>query len=133
MTTHQIQLFVDRSGVGVNWRLLAANHRETGRGTRLFADERVCRDEVRKLQDAALRLVPRTCRAPLGRWSWELSLDGTVVVASIRSFDRLIRCEQVLVAVAERFGTASVAAGLVDSGARRRGLNRPTTRLEEYA
>lgn len=118
--THHIQLFTDRSGAGINWRLLAPNNRETARGTRLHADEHACRDDVLRLQSAAGRLRPRARRAAQGRWSWELSLDGTVVVAATNSFDRQIRCEQALDGIAERFASARIASSLTDTVGRRR-------------
>ncbi len=133
MTGPQIQLFVDRTGAGYNWRLLAANNRETGRGTSLHLDERACRDEIRRLQCASHRLVARARRASLGRWSWELALDDVVVAASTHTFDRMIRCEQVVATVAARLAAAPIAAGVIDSGLRRRTASiRPTPRLGEF-
>lgn len=113
-----IQLFTDSAG-RINWRLLSGNNRESGRGATGMPDEAACLASITHLRDRLAAATARVRRADAHRWRWELSVGGSTLAASARTFDRAIRCELAVAQFVGHFREAQLRPGVLVLGTRR--------------
>jgi len=101
----RIQLFVRGAG-GVEWRLMAPNNRELGRGGGPFPSADACLEALRRMQ-----VPPEPPSFVLARdftgvlWRWELVYPAASAVSS-RSYQRRLACLQAATRFADLFQTA---------------------------
>jgi hypothetical protein len=113
-----VQLFIGADGL-VRWRLLGGNNWELGRSAVGHAGSEACVLAVKQVQVGVADLVARIIRIAPGKWAWELRDAGNDAVASGRSFDRLIRCQQALAQFVSLIVDARVNPTVTESLSRR--------------
>lgn len=77
----------------VRWRLLAANHRDSGQSAVGYPNADACREALARLLGALGELQAHQVRAPGQRWQWQLALGDEVLAQASRSFDGRHQCE----------------------------------------
>ena len=107
-----VQVYSGIAGVPVRWRLLSGNHRDMGRGALDFPDEESCHIGIKEMVVALEQLVPSVVRATGNRWSWRLTLNGTVLATSGHTFDRRGRCEEACARFLQMLPGAEVRDGV---------------------
>jgi hypothetical protein len=127
-----VQIYARGPSAPVRWRLLSGNHRDMGRGALDFQDEESCQIGIKETVEAVDRLAPTIVRVAGNRWSWRLSLAGTVVATSGHSFDRRGRCEEACTRFLQLMPGAEVRSGvafLVSGGSSSDSSGIPRARL----
>jgi hypothetical protein len=119
LLTGQIQLFYGTDG-RVLWRMLSGNHWEVARSGVRCEDLAAAQASLHDLQGRVGELAHRMRRAGSEGWTWELFDTDEHRVIVGRRYDRLIRCEQSLLAFRTQFPTAAVAGTVIAPDSRRR-------------
>jgi hypothetical protein len=81
-----------QGALGVRWRLLSGNNRDSGRSAMYFVDAEACLSALSNLIDLVEDLAPMHVLASDNRWEWKLSLGNVALATSSRTFDRRLRC-----------------------------------------
>ncbi len=110
------EVAVPRSTTWCAWRLLSANNRELGRSFSTFPSSAACAEAVSVLRDSiAYAEASISAGMHTGLWHWEVSLFGTSVAISPRTFSRQRECEhnlsQFLAGAAQVQDDLAVAVG----------------------
>jgi hypothetical protein len=83
----------DDEAARYGWRLIGANNRELGRSPSTYADLSEARSNASALKSRAFELSEQIENDPKnGSWGWRASLDGAVVAASGRGYQRQREC-----------------------------------------
>ena len=105
MAGARIQLFVRGAG-GVEWRLMAPNNRELGRGDGPFPSADGCLHALHCMQSDKEPPTLALARDYTGvLWRWELVYPAAAAVSS-RSYQRRLACLQAATRFADLFRTA---------------------------
>lgn len=87
-----VRAAADLHATWTSWRLVGANHRELGRGAKVFADVETCATNVIGLiehLDAAVMTLSKTA----SHWTWHLTREGETVAVASRGYQRQHECE----------------------------------------
>jgi hypothetical protein len=127
-------MFAWAADAPLQWRLLAGNNREAGRGALSYEDADRCRIAVRALQAALDQTQATVRRTASNLWTWQLTLNGGVIAAAGREYDRMIRCEQAVEAFVRGMRAAPIHDAVIISNSRRwasRSMGEPIARFGE--
>jgi hypothetical protein len=81
-----------QGSLGVRWRLLSGNNRDSGRSAVHYVDSDACLSGLRNLIELVDDLQPVHVLAADNRWEWRLCLGSVALASSSRTFDRRLRC-----------------------------------------
>lgn len=106
------QLYQQGLATPVRWRVLSANNRDMGRGTKEFADEDACSQGIAEFLASLDGLVVSLARTPENRWSFRLVDQDEIVATSGHAFDRRTRCAHAAAHFIDLVPTAEIRPGV---------------------